>query len=91
MGRLKPSARAASQETCRHTSPIRCAGRAVKRIPVVATDVHPVGGIVRSAAVGTPPDIRLMQFRESACDLGVLSDADTCFASLTVRAPPSWS
>ncbi len=31
MGRPKPGARAASQETCRHTSPIHCAGRAVKR------------------------------------------------------------
>jgi hypothetical protein len=31
MGRPEPGARAASQETCRHTSPIHCAGRAVKR------------------------------------------------------------
>jgi hypothetical protein len=39
LGRSKTSARAASQETCRHMSPIFRTGRAAERTTVVATDV----------------------------------------------------
>ena len=39
LGRSETSARAASQETCRHMSPIFRTGRAAERTTVVATDV----------------------------------------------------
>jgi len=48
-GRLERDARAASQETDRHESPIPRAGRSVERFPVVATDVQPIGSYVRNA------------------------------------------
>ena len=47
LGRLEKSVRAVSQETCRHKSPIRRAGRAVERTTVAATDVQPRGSHVR--------------------------------------------
>ena len=43
-GKAGESVRAASQETCRHMSPIVRAGRAEERTPVVATDADPIEG-----------------------------------------------